>query len=97
MQTLCVVAHMRARKDKQEELKSVLTGLIKPTRKEADCIRYQLYRNNQDPQDFTFVEEWTNDAALEKHLATPHLQAALALLPQLTETEPVINRYSLIA
>ena len=97
MQTLCVVAHIRAKKEKQEELKAVLTALVAPTRKETGCIRYQLYRNVQDPQDFTFVEEWVNDAALELHLQTPHLKAALLSIAQLGEGSPSINRYTAVA
>ena len=94
---LCVVAHIRARKDRQEELRKVLTELVGPTRKEDGCIRYQLFRNNVDPQDFTFIEEWKSEADLDAHLKKPHLQAAFAAFPQLVEGTPVVNRYSLIA
>jgi len=97
MQTLCVVARIRARKDKQEELEGVLSALVEPTRKESGCIRYQLYRNNQDPQDFAFIEEWADNAALERHLQTPHLRSAAAAFSLLAEGESFIGRYSLIA
>ena len=96
MQTLCVIAHIRARKEKQDQLKDVLNALIAPTRKEAGCIRYQLYRNNQDPQDFTFIEEWQDDAALELHLQTPHLRSAAQSFAELTDGSPSISRYTLI-
>ncbi len=94
---LCVVAHIRARKDKQDELRKVLTELVSPTRKEGGCIRYQLFRNNVDPQDFTFIEDWKSEADLEEHLKKSYLQAAFASFPQLVEGTPVVNRYSLIA
>ena len=94
MKTLCVVAHIRAKKERQEELKKVLTALVSPTRKETGCIRYQLFRNNQDPQDFTFVEEWVDDAALELHLQTPHFKQAMLSMAQLTEGSPSIGRYT---
>ncbi len=94
---LLVVAHIRARPEKLEELRRMLVGLVGPTRKEAGCVRYQLYRNNADPQDFTFVEEWASDAALDKHLKKPYLQAAFAAFPDLLEGTPAVNRYSLLA
>jgi quinol monooxygenase YgiN len=94
---LVVVAHIRARQEKQEQLKNLLTGLVGPTRKEAGCIRYQLYRNSADARDFTFIEEWESDAALDAHLKRPHLQAAFAAFPDLVEGTPVVNRYSLVA
>jgi quinol monooxygenase YgiN len=95
--SLYVVAHIRAKQDKQEEMRDVLTGLIAPTRKEAGCIRYELFRNNADPQEFTFMEEWVSETALEAHLQTPHLKSALASFPSLGEGAPAINRYSLIS
>ncbi|HYK89159.1 MAG TPA: putative quinol monooxygenase [Acidobacteriota bacterium] len=95
--SLCVIAHIRARQGRQEELRKLLTGLVGPTRKEAGCIRYQLYRNNVDPQDFTFVEEWESDASLDTHLKKPHLQAAFAAFSDLVDGTPAVNRYSLIA
>ncbi len=94
---LCVVAHIRSLKDQQDELRKVLADLVDPTRKEAGCLRYQLFRNNADPREFTFIEEWKSEADLDAHLKKPHLQAAFASFPRLVEGTPVVNRYSLIA
>ncbi len=94
---LCVVAHIRALPEKQEELKKLLVGLVGPTRKEAGCIRYQLFRNNEDPRDFTFIEEWQSDAALDTHLNRPNLKAAFAAFPDLVDGTPLVSRYNLIA
>jgi quinol monooxygenase YgiN len=54
--TIRVVARVVALPDKVEEVKSVLIGLIEPTRKEDGCIIYELLQNHADPTDFTFVE-----------------------------------------
>ncbi len=94
--TLHVVARLRARKETQEELRKVLEGLIAPTRKESGCIRYQLLRNNHDPADFTFIEEWESDAALDAHLQTPHIRTAFASFPRLLDGDPIVGRYSII-
>lgn len=95
-QGLRVVAHIRAKAGKEEDLKRLLLGLTEPTRKEAGCREYQLYQNNDDPQDLAFVEEWESDAALDAHLQTAHITSALAILPALTEAAPDIRRYSLV-
>ena len=95
-ETLRVVAHLRAKAGKEEELQNLLRGLIAPTRKEAGYLEYRLYQNKSDAQDFTFVEEWADDAALDAHLASPHLVEALARIPELLEAEPDIRRYRLI-
>ena len=93
---LRVVARIPAQPDKVDELREVLTGLIAPTRQEAGCILYELLQNNADPTDFTFVEEWESDAALDAHLETDHIRAALARFGDLLSGDPDIRRYSLV-
>jgi quinol monooxygenase YgiN len=95
--SLRVVAHITALPDKIEEAKAVLIGLIAPTRQESACITYELLQNNADPAQFTLVEEWESDAALDAHLKTPHLEAALVKMPALVAAPPDIRRYSLVA
>ncbi|MBD2437657.1 putative quinol monooxygenase [Nostoc sp. FACHB-110] len=96
-QRVHVVAHVEALPDKLEELKAVLLGLIEPTRQERGAIKYELFQNQSQPTDFTFIEEWESDEALNTHLASPHLQAAAAALAGLTAAPPDIRRYYLVA
>jgi quinol monooxygenase YgiN len=56
---------------KPDELKRVLIGLAAPTRKEPGCLSYEIFQNLADPCDFTFVEEWSSDAALDAHRQAP--------------------------
>lgn len=93
--TLHVVAHIAARPDTVTEAQTLLQGLLEPTRREPGCLRYTLLRNPADPTDFTFVEEWADQAALDAHLASPHVQAALAEVPRLVAA-PDIRTYTVI-
>ncbi len=95
--TLRVIARVKARPGKVDELLSVLSSLVEPTRKEAGCISYKLLQNNQDPADFAFVEEWQSSAALESHFVTKHFKNALVKLPSLVASEPDIQRYHLVS
>ena len=95
--TLRVVARLKARPGKVNELLSVLTSLVAPTRKEPGCLSYQLLQNNEDPTDFTFIEEWQSNAALESHFATKHFKDGLTKLPNLVAAEPDIRRYHLVS
>lgn len=95
--TLRVVARFVAKPEKQEELRSLLLGLIEPTRKEKGCRAYELLQNKSAPVEFTFVEEWDDDAALEAHLGTEHLKRALAKLTGLTAEAPDVRRYGVVA
>jgi len=95
--TIRVVARVVALPDQVEEVKSVLLGLIEPTRKEEGCIVYELLQNQADPTDFTFVEEWESQALLEAHLASAHIEEAESQLNGLVAAEPDIRLYQLLA
>lgn len=92
-----VVAHVTAKPDTIEETREVLKSLILPTRIEEGCVTYVLYQNEADPTDFTFIEEWTSNEDLDKHLATDHLQNAAARGAELFAAPPDIRRYKLVA
>jgi len=96
-QTIRIVAHIIALPNKVEELKVVLLELIEPTHQEAGVIEYKLLQNQDDPTDFTFVEEWASSQALNTHLDSPHFQAAAAKLEGLVTAAPDIRRYHLVA
>lgn len=94
--TLRVVARMVANPGDVDEVRSILSGLVGPTRAEPGCIAYELLQNRHDPTDFTFVEEWEGDAALDAHLSSEHIRSARARLPGLLAAEPDIRRYSVV-
>lgn len=94
--TVRVVARVVALPDKVEQVKSVLLQIIEPTRQEQGCISYELLQNQQEPRDFTFVEEWENDALLQVHLASAHIHEAGKKLKGLVVGEPDIRVYRLI-
>ena len=95
--TLRVVARVIALPDKVEEVKSVLLGLMEPTRGEKGCIVYELLHNHADPTDFTFVEEWETQVLLNAHLASGHIKEAESQLNGLVAAEPDIRLYQLLA
>ena len=94
MSTVRVVARLVCKPDKVDTFKSLLLSIIEPTRKEAGCKQYELLQNSADPTDFTFVEEWESAAALEAHMKSPHLTAALGKLGDLVGAAPDIRRYT---
>ncbi len=103
-QTIRVIAHLIALPEKVEELKSLLLSIIEPTRQESGCIKYELLQNNNDPTDFTFVEEWESndlldahlDDLLDAHLASAHIQEGLRKLEGIAAAPPDIRRYQLL-
>lgn len=91
-----VVARVTAQPERVAELAAVLHALLAPTRREAGCIRYQLFRNAAEPCDFVFMEEWSSREAMEAHLQTPHIQEAFAKAGPLLAKAPEISTYVLI-
>ncbi len=94
--TLRVVARIVTLPSKENDFKAVALPLVEATRLETGCIKYELLQNLEDPTDFTFVEEWTSDAALNLHLQAPHFVEAAGKLDGLVAMAPDIRRYEVI-
>lgn len=93
---LRVVALFRAKPDKIEELREVLTAFVAPTVKEKGCVFYQLHQNLRDPADFSFLEEWESEEDLDAHSQSEHIQAGRKKFPDLVELPPDVRRYKLL-
>lgn len=91
MKTMTVVATFQARPGKASELRAALTGLTAPTRREPGCLNYDLHQSAQEPAKFLFHENWTNKAALDAHLKSPHIQKLLPRVDELCIALPQIT------
>jgi len=94
--TVRVLARFRARSGKSQELRDVLLTLVEPTCKETGCIRYELWQNEADDHELTFVEEWTSEAALASHLETAHIRKAREGFTSLIDGEVDLGRYRVV-
>ena len=95
--SLRVVARIKAKPKQVAEVREALIRLVAPTRGEAGCIIYVLLQNQNDPTDFTFVEEWESHAALDRHAASEHIKATRERLRDIIEAPPDIRTYDLVA
>jgi quinol monooxygenase YgiN len=68
-----VIARSVARKGKEDQLRALLQGMLVPTRGEQGCISYELYESGSKGR-FYFDEAWECQAALDKHITTPHFR-----------------------
>lgn len=97
MKPLVVIATLRARPGREEELERALRGLVAPTRQEPGCVRYDLHRSQDSAGRFLFYEIWADRPHWETHMGRPHLQAFLARVPELVEGEPEITLWELLS
>jgi len=66
-----VIARSVARIGKEDQLRALLQGMLVHTRAEQGCKSYELCESDSTGR-FYFDETWESDAALDKHIATPH-------------------------
>ena len=68
-----VIARFVAREGSENQLRVLLQGMLTPTRAESGCESYELYESDSRGR-FYLYEIWESQAALDRHLATPHFQ-----------------------
>ena len=96
---LTVIARMRAKAGKEQELREALEALVEPTTREKGYVNYDLHQGVEDPRWFFFYENWDSAADLDAHLQAPHLVEFAGRLDEfLDESGPlVIERVRRIA
>ena len=85
-----VIARSVARKGNEEELRALLQGMLVPTRAEPGCKSYELYESDSRGR-FYFDETWESEAALDKHIATLHLNHLEQAIGALVEEPFEVN------
>jgi quinol monooxygenase YgiN len=78
-----IIGTVTARPETRDELQALLQAQVAPTRAEAGCINYDFHVDAADPCVFVFYENWIDRAALDAHLAMPHLQPLFSQLDRL--------------
>ncbi|MBX3615950.1 putative quinol monooxygenase [Nitrosomonas sp.] len=96
-ETIRVIAEITARVDKVAAVEAILKKIIVPTRQENGCLSYQLFRRRNHTAEFLFIEEWTDEKAVDAHFKTPHLQEALNQVTPLLAKAPNIQKYTWLA
>jgi quinol monooxygenase YgiN len=96
-QLLTVVAEMKAKAGREEDLRKALLALIEPTRREDGCVQYDLHVHTDDPGRFVFYENWASEAHLDRHAASAHLTAFLDASERLLEAPMRVETYTRIA
>jgi quinol monooxygenase YgiN len=89
-----VVAHFHFRPGTGEAARKIFETAVLQTRSEPGCLSYDFYVNVDDPNDITFIEEWSSAGSLEAHLASAHVARAQAEAAPLLDAEPRILKYA---
>ncbi len=69
-----VVARLEILKGQENEFMLLIPELVKSSRAEAGCLSYTLYQNPDNPSEFIFYEEYTDDGAFKLHGDSAHFR-----------------------
>jgi quinol monooxygenase YgiN len=84
---LTLVAMLKAKPGRSEELGSRLKALIEPTRAEAGNIDYLLHRATDGDDTWMLYENWRSKRDLDLHFETSYLKDFLKAAPTLLANE----------
>ena len=65
---LTIIANLSIESSRLEEIKSAMLTLVDQTLEEPGCIRYELHQDDQQPTQFTFVENWHSRPLWRAHM-----------------------------
>ena len=97
MKALTHAAFFRARPNLSKALGARLLELVSPTRDEAGCLRYEIYRSTDDPDAWFAFEDWRSPADFEAHMQTHYVKAFMEKVPELCERDVEICSYEKVS
>lgn len=90
-----VVAKQFVKAGKLEEFLPVAKTLVEETnKKDAGCIKYEMYQDLSNPLIVTVIEEWESDTALDAHMKSAHFQGLIPTITDLCDKPAEINLYT---
>jgi quinol monooxygenase YgiN len=74
MTMIVLIAMLRAKQGKEKQVEGILKAMIPNVQNEKGATKYILHRAKDDPNQFLFYEEYTDQAALDVHNATSYFK-----------------------
>ncbi len=91
-----VVAKSVAKQGKEAEVIELSKELVLESRKEAGCVRYEMFQDQSNPSIFTMIETWSDMTAFLNHKEMPHVKKIVPKLNELRESKAVVDVYTLV-
>ena len=83
---LTVIATLKAKQGREDNLFRELQALVAPTQAEQGCLVYELHRSHEEAGTFMFYEQWADRPVWDAHMQMPHLTAFSAKQGDLAES-----------
>ena len=91
-----IIAKTTVPAEQFEQFVLLAKPLVAASQAEAGNLFYNLHRSQSNPEELVFIECWENQAAIDKHNASPHFTSVLPLLGALCTSEMTIEKYDVI-
>lgn len=85
-----IVAILDARAGRADELRTLLMGMVAPSRAESGNRRWDVWQDQAKPDRFVLDELYTDAAAVAQHRETPHFKNYAAKVGDLAERTPLV-------
>jgi quinol monooxygenase YgiN len=85
MPGIIVISRCHCLPGKEADFLKAAKAFLKPTRSEAGCESYRVYRDVNDPSGFIFNEGWRDQAGINAHIASEHFKVFMAACGTLLE------------
>jgi quinol monooxygenase YgiN len=88
---ITLIAQVRVKAGKEEEYARLSRELVRVTLENEPGVGwYTVHRDKDDPQLFVFIESYSDESALNRHVETAHFKEYAAKMIPLEEGEPEI-------
>ncbi len=87
-----IVAILSAKEGREGELEALLQGMVTLSRAEPGNLRYDLWRDVDQPERFVLDELYRDTDAVASHRETAHFQAYLARINELATRTALVLR-----
>ena len=85
-----IVGILTARPGKTEELKALVSHLLTRSRAEPGNLRWDIWRDQADPNRFVLDELYADEAAASAHRETPHFKDYATRIGDLADRTPFV-------
>ncbi|MBV7274253.1 antibiotic biosynthesis monooxygenase [Clostridiaceae bacterium UIB06] len=89
-----VVAKKNVNEGEVEKVIKLYEELVRETRKETGCIKYELYQDEKNINILAVIEEWEDKECLNKHMNSEHFIRIVPMIRELTSEKSDMNIYN---
>ncbi|SKB64697.1 Quinol monooxygenase YgiN [Acetoanaerobium noterae] len=90
---ITVIAKNYIQENKVYYMLELCNQLIEETRKEKGCISYELFRNKDNINEFTFIEQWDSIESLKYHMESHHFEEIIPRIQSISYKQSEVELY----